>query len=183
MVYTLGHSTRSIGEIVSLLESRSSRVLVDVRRWASSRKSPWLSRETLSRELSRRGIRYIHAPALGGYRSFGRDAPRSLEKKLTCFKSKGFNAYTAYLLTSPQGWRTLEPVVYTALAGVKPTLMCSERLPWRCHRKIVSDVLKALGFKVIHILGSEEVEHEGTACYPIIAEAFSPVREFIGRVL
>ncbi|GBF08288.1 conserved hypothetical protein [Aeropyrum pernix] len=164
-VYTLGHGSRGLGEIGDLVESVGSRVVVDVRRWPRSRRHPWASRDALEGFLRGRGVAYIHLLALGGYRSFGRDVDPSLRALFSCFESEGFNAYAAYLASSPAAWRGLEVIVYLAEAGARPVVMCSERLPWRCHRKVVADWLYARGFRVLHILDRGSiVEHRGTRC-------------------
>jgi uncharacterized protein (DUF488 family) len=31
--------------------------------------------------------------------------------------------------------------------------MCAEAVPWRCHRSLVADALKAAGCRVFHIVG------------------------------
>ena len=36
--------------------------------------------------------------------------------------------------------------------------MCSEAVWWRCHRSMVSDYLKAEGWKVMHIMGVEKAD-------------------------
>lgn len=40
--------------------------------------------------------------------------------------------------------------------------MCSEAVWWRCHRSMVSDYLKARGWKVIHIMVAKAEEHPYT---------------------
>ncbi len=46
--------------------------------------------------------------------------------------------------------------------------MCSEAVWWRCHRSLVSDYLKAYGWKVMHIMGIGKAEE-----YPFTAPASS----------
>ena len=163
LVYTVGHSTRGLGELCRLLESAGSRLLVDVRRWAASRRSPHFSSGSLRGACGERGIGYVHLPALGGYRRFGRDVEDM--GWFRCFESEGFRAYATYLLTSPQAQRALEAVVYAALSGSRPTVMCSERVPWRCHRKVIADWLVLHGFRVVHIIEEGRLlEHTGTSC-------------------
>ncbi|WP_158318599.1 DUF488 family protein [Aeropyrum camini] len=168
--YTLGHGSRSLEEIAGLAGSVGSRVVVDVRRWPRSRRYPWLSRESLEGFLRGRGLAYIHLPFLGGYRSFGRDVDPSLRSSFSCFESEGFNAYAAYLASSPAAWRGLEVIAYLAEAGARPVVMCSERLPWRCHRKVIADWLYNRGFKVFHVLErGRVVEHGGTRCVEMLS--------------
>jgi uncharacterized protein (DUF488 family) len=165
IVFTLGHSTRRASQIVSLLRAAGSRALIDIRRWPTSRRNPEASKGFLEETLRGSGILYIHLPALGGYRAWGADAPLSLRREFTCYSSEGFNAYAAYLASSSAARRALEVVAYLAEAGAKPTLLCSERLPWRCHRKIVAEWLSLRGFKVVHIIDvGVAVEHRPGRC-------------------
>ncbi|MCE4610853.1 MAG: DUF488 family protein [Desulfurococcales archaeon] len=164
IIYTIGHSTLSASRIAQVMESLGSTVLVDVRRWASSLRNPEASRQVLESEMRARGLGYVHIPALGGYRTFGRDVPEALSTEFACYQARGFNAYAAYLATNPQAWRSLELIVYLAIQGAKPTVMCSERLPWRCHRKVIAEWLSYRGFKVIHYVDGKLVEHRPGRC-------------------
>ncbi len=165
VVYTLGHSTRGLAEILGLLQGVGSGVLVDVRRWASSKRNPEASGEALREGLSRAGVAYLHLPSLGGYRRFGRDAPVEARGSFDCYESDGFNAYAAYLAASPEAMRGLEVVAYLALSCARPTVMCSERLPWRCHRKVIAEWLALKGFRVVHIIERGRlVEHRPGRC-------------------
>ena len=171
LVYTLGHSTRGAGEIAWIAGSLGSRVLVDVRRWASSRRNPGARREALEEALRRAGVGYLHVPGLGGYRAFGRDAPEELRSVFQCYESEGFNAYAAYLASSPQAWRGLELIAGLAEAGARPVVMCSERLPWRCHRKVIAEWLSLRGYRVIHVVELDRrVEHRPGRCPQLAGE-------------
>jgi uncharacterized protein (DUF488 family) len=45
--------------------------------------------------------------------------------------------------------------VLVEAAGTKTTaIMCSEAVPWRCHRTLVSDALTHATFEVRHITGA-----------------------------
>ncbi len=165
LVYTVGHSSRTLGELVGLLRTFGSRVLVDVRRWPRSRRHPWLESQSLATALKESGMGYVHLEVLGGYRGFGRDVD-DRGYFTSCFRSEGFRAYATYLLVSDHAKRGLELIAYLAETGCKPAVMCSEMMPWRCHRKIIADWLITHGFKVFHIIDGERViEHKGTSCY------------------
>ena len=164
LVYTIGHSTLPASRIAQVMEALGSKVLVDVRRWASSRRNPEASRQVLESVMRANGLGYIHLPALGGYRTFGKDVPEILSTKFTCYEARGFNAYAAYLAHSPQARRGLELIVYLAIQGTRPMVMCSERLPWRCHRKVIAEWLSSRGFKVLHYVDGKLVEHKHGRC-------------------
>jgi uncharacterized protein (DUF488 family) len=157
----LGYDARSLSETLELIKSSGSRSVADIRRWAKSRRRPEYSSDNLNRVFRENNINYVHVPTLGGYRRFGVDvADRGL---FNCFESESFRAYATYLLSSPQAMRGLEILWYLIPGGL--TVLCTERLPWRCHRKIVADWLVLHGIRVYHVLDSERVlEHRGTKC-------------------
>src|SRR5207253_9702153 len=39
-----------------------------------------------------------------------------------------------------------------ALAHPTPCFMCAETVWWRCHRRLISELLVARGYKVVHLL-------------------------------
>ena len=62
----------------------------------------------------------------------------------------------------------IEVLTETALR-VRTAFMCAEAVWWRCHRAMVSDYLKAEGWRVIHILGRGKwAEHPYTAAAHIV---------------
>ncbi len=164
LVLTLGHSNRSIGELLEILKGLHVDLVVDVRRWASSRAFPWFSGDALKSVLRSHGIRYVHYPQLGGFRVFGRDVEDLGLFK--CFKSEGFRAYATYVYVSREVNEILKSIATSALKGEVITLLCRERFPWRCHRKILADWLIEVGVNVVHVIDLNHlVRHEGTTCY------------------
>src|SRR2546422_8105807 len=69
MIYTIGHSTRELGEFLGLLAAHRVTQVVDVRRYPASRRHPQFARDTLAMMLEEAGIRYHHEPDLGGRRA------------------------------------------------------------------------------------------------------------------
>ena len=67
-VHTIGHSTRAIEDYALLLKTHDIELVVDVRRWPSSRRYPHFRREALEASLSSDGIEYIWREDLGGFR-------------------------------------------------------------------------------------------------------------------
>ena len=93
-LYTIGHSTRSLEELVSALDAHGVKTLVDIRAFPMSRRLPHFNRESLERSLPERGIRYIWMKALGGYRKATRkDSPH------TALRNANFRNYADYTLT------------------------------------------------------------------------------------
>ncbi len=142
-IYTIGHSTRDLEELVELLGQNGVERLADIRRYPGSRRYPHFSRESLAEELPRRGIDYVHMPELGGRRKPRRDSPNS------AWRNEQFRAYADYMSTDE-----FRGAVDALVASPKTTaIMCAEAVPWRCHRNLVSDELMRRGIEVVHILG------------------------------
>jgi uncharacterized protein (DUF488 family) len=142
-VFTVGHSTHPLGELVALLRRHQVAALADVRRHPGSRRLPHFNREALERELPAAGIEYHHLPQLGGRRRPRRDSPNR------GWDVGGFRGYADHMDSAEfaDGLAQLE-----ALAGRRRTaLMCAEGLWWRCHRRLAADALTARSWRVRHI--------------------------------
>jgi uncharacterized protein (DUF488 family) len=144
VIFTIGHSTRSLDELVELLRAHSVERLVDVRTMPRSRHNPQFNRETLSKALHNRRISYRHMKSLGGLR---RARPDSTN---TGWRNASFRGYADYMQT-PAFAEALERLI--ELAEQKPTaIMCAEAVPWRCHRSLIADALTARGYEVRDIM-------------------------------
>ena len=166
IVYTLGHSNRSINEFISILMKLKVNVLIDVRRWPSSKKYPHFNLDYLSRTLSNYSIEYIWINELGGYRKFNIDVPDYGIAK--CFESEGFRAYATYITRNVNVKKWLELLTNLAM-NCLCVVMCSEKFPWYCHRKILSDYLVVKGFRVLHYIDENSViEHKLSKCAKIV---------------
>ncbi len=74
-LFTVGHSTRTLEELLDLLKESNIETIADVRRWPISTRFPHLSRAPLAAALESAGLAYIFLGAtLGGYRSGGYEA-------------------------------------------------------------------------------------------------------------
>jgi len=72
-LYTIGHSTRSLDELIAVLQAHSIQTLVDIRSFPMSRRLPHFNREALEKTLAEAGIRYLWLKELGGRRKKIRD--------------------------------------------------------------------------------------------------------------
>jgi uncharacterized protein (DUF488 family) len=161
-VYTIGYGGRSIIEFIGILKLYGVEAVIDVRRWNKALKQPEFSGMNLQVELSKNNIQYYWFPALGGFRKFGVDVEDI--GIATCFKSNGFRAYATYITRCTEVKHYLEKLVELATYHLI-AIMCCEKHPWFCHRKILSDYLVAKGFKVLHIIDREQViEHVLSEC-------------------
>ena len=160
-IWTIGHSTRSLEEFVAMLHSFNIELIADIRSFPGSRKFPQFNKEALEISLSQNNIQYIHIKELGGRRKAN---PGS---KNTAWRHVAFRSYADYMETASfkDGIKELEQIALKQ----RTAYMCSEAVWWRCHRSMVSDYLKLLDWKVMHIMGiSKEQEHPYTAPAKII---------------
>jgi uncharacterized protein (DUF488 family) len=165
-VYTLGYGGLGTADFVELLRSLGIEVVVDVRRWCTSRRVPEFSGEALSSLLSSLGIRYTWIPELGGYRRFGVDVEDLGIGR--CFRSEGFRAYATYILHSPVAREALARLEELC-RSYRALLLCREGVPARCHRKILSDWLLFRGFRVLHVVPPKVIEHRFTRCARVVS--------------
>jgi uncharacterized protein (DUF488 family) len=130
LIYTVGHSTRTIEVLTEIVGSFHVAVIVDVRRFPTSRRWPWWSRESMEKALPERGLVYVWlGDLLGGMRKGG---------------------YEAHM-QSPDFLRGIQEV--RRLAGASVTsLLCAEKDFRRCHRRFIADALVREGVKVLHII-------------------------------
>jgi uncharacterized protein (DUF488 family) len=158
VVWTIGHSTRTLESFLGLLVENGIEAVADVRRYPGSRRWPHFARESLASALDGCGLAYLWLPELGGRRS-----PRA-DSTNTAWRSTAFRGYADYMATEAFA-EGLDRLVNLA-CGLRTAVMCAEAVWWRCHRGLIADVLRWLGFDVIHILGQGS-----TASHPYTAAA------------
>jgi uncharacterized protein (DUF488 family) len=152
-VFTIGHSTRAVGELIALLQEAGIERLVDVRSVPRSRMNPQFNANALPEPLRASGIGYSHLAALGGLRHHPRGAPQSPN---TLWRSEAFRNYADYAMT-PAFRAGLDQLLGLARAECC-AIMCAEAVWWRCHRRIIADYLLAGGIAVTHIMGSAKLD-------------------------
>lgn len=143
-IYTVGHSTRTLEELVAILGAHEIELLVDVRRFPASRRHPHFARESLERALPAAGVGYLWLEDLGGRRTRRAGSPH------TAWRVAGFAAYADHMDTEP-----FERAMATVLERAREhrtAVLCAEALPERCHRRLIADWLTARGVEVIHLL-------------------------------
>ena len=126
---TIGYQGASAGAFVQALAEAGVDTLVDVRAVAWSRR-PEFSRGALEARLAAAGITYRHEPRLG--------APKPLREQARSGERQAFAAdYAAHLAEQ-------DPVLERLLADLPGTaaLMCMERDPADCHRRLVAEALE-----------------------------------------
>lgn len=156
-LYTIGHSTRPLEELIETLRAQQIRTLVDIRAFPMSRRLPQFNRDSLAETLPAAGIGYVWMKALGGYRKKTLDDSPNI-----ALRNDSFRNYADYMLTAEFEGAVDELV---RLAEEAPTAyMCAERVYFHCHRMLVSDWLVSHGHEVLHIDGTGPVRpHKLTA--------------------
>jgi len=151
VLYTIGHSTRTIEELIAALAAHRIQTVVDIRAFPMSRRLPQFNRDSLQQTLPAAGMHYLWMKALGGYRK------RILEESPNiALRNPSFRNYADYMLT-PEFARAMDEMLALAESS-RTTYMCAERLYFRCHRMLVSDWLVAHGHQVFHIDASGPVK-------------------------
>ncbi len=140
-VFTVGHSNRSLQDLIVLLREAGVQMVVDVRRFPGSRRWPWFRKEALKAGLEAAGMGY----AWLGQTLGGRTQP----------------PYPDYMATAAfqQGLAQLASLAREAPVAI----LCAERDWRRCHRRFIAQALVARGWQVVHLLdfGVNEVHAPG----------------------
>jgi uncharacterized protein (DUF488 family) len=156
-LYTVGHGTLAAADFAALLERAGLEALVDVRSFPGSRRNPQYGREQLEGWLPASGIVYGWEPRLGGRRK-GRPDSRN-----TALTHPAFRAYADHM-AEPEFAAALRELL-DAAAARPTTVMCSESVWWRCHRRLLADAAVLLdGTEVVHLFhDGRRAPHRPTA--------------------
>ncbi len=144
VIFTIGHSTRTLDDFIEVLQAHSIETLVDARSFPMSRRLPHFNRESLEKALPQAGIRYLWMKELGGRRKkILADSPN------VALRNDSFRNYADYMLT-PEFEEAAANLIRLAESS-RTAYMCAERVYFRCHRMLISDWLVAHGHEVLHI--------------------------------
>jgi uncharacterized protein (DUF488 family) len=141
-ILTIGHGARAADELVETLRAGGAETVVDVRRFPGSRRHPQFNGPALAETLAAAGIAYRHEVELGGRLQ---DEPG--EERFACLRVAAFRSYAARM-----GRREWQEALARALAEPAPCFLCAETPWWRCHRRLVAELLAARGHEVVHLL-------------------------------
>jgi len=170
--YTIGHSTRTISDFISLVTSAGIGALADVRRIPRSGTNPQFNLGAIEQPLAAEGIAYRHIAELGGLRSRRK---REEPSPNGFWENTSFRNYADY--AASEDFRRGLEVLRQMGKGQDCAFMCAEAVWWRCHRRIIADYLLAGGEDVMHILGpgkieparltpAAQIQDDGTLIYP-----------------
>lgn len=155
-IWTIGHSTHSTDEFLALLHEHAIDSLVDVRSFPGSRRCPQFGRETMITWLADDAVTYHHARDLGGRRNRNYDVDPAIN---AAWRTAGFRNYADYTLGDAYEAGIAELAITARSSRV--AFMCSEVLPWRCHRSLIANTLVARDWAVHHIMSvGKVIEHQ-----------------------
>jgi uncharacterized protein (DUF488 family) len=155
-ILTIGHSTRSIGTFIQMLQAYGVKRIVDVRTIPRSRHNPQFNRDVLPGTLLQAGIGYTHMEELGGLRHARKDSVN------TGWHNSSFRGFADYMQT-PE-FRTGINALIQAAQREQVAIMCAEAVPWRCHRSLIGDSLLARGIAVEDVMSENRMQpHELTS--------------------
>ena len=144
---TVGHGAEDRQRLGARLTGADVGLVVDVRRFPGSRNNPDVAREALAGWLPAAGIGYRWEERLGGRRALPAGAPVADG----WWTVRQFAAYAAHTRT-PEFTAALDEVLAEA-AGCTVAVMCSESVWWRCHRRLIADVVVlGRGVPVLHLM-------------------------------
>lgn len=149
-LFTVGHSTRALEELVRVCRAHGVVAVADVRRFPGSRRSPHFARQALEESLPAEGIHYLWLPALGGRRRRAAGAPPS------AWRVEAFAAYADYMNSGE--FRAGFDQLLASLSRRPTAVMCAEASPYRCHRRLIADWAALHGIPVVHLLDERRTE-------------------------
>ena len=145
-VLTIGHSTRTVEEFLSILKAHGLERLVDVRSIPKSRRVPQFNSDAFAASLREQGIDYVHLKTLGGRRQAKKDSIN------TGWRNSSFRGYADYMATDE--FRIGLKRLLQIASEKRTAIMCAEAVPWRCHRSLISDALLVRGVYVDDIMSA-----------------------------
>jgi uncharacterized protein (DUF488 family) len=144
-LHTVGHGTLAATAFATLLDDAGIQRVVDVRAFPGSRHNPQFGRAEMEQWIPAAGLDYAWLRELGGRRK-----PRP-DSKHVALRNDAFRAYADYMETV-EFREAVDELL--AVVGTEPaTVMCSESVWWRCHRRLIADHLELVrGVGVVHLM-------------------------------
>jgi len=146
IIFTIGHSTRSIDVFIELLRANNIEEIVDVRSIPMSRYNPQFNTDNVRESLEQKHIRYKHLKKLGGLRHSRKDSIN------LGWRNASFRGFADYMATKEfsEGLKALMKIAERRNTAI----MCAEAVPWRCHRSLIADALIKKGWVVKDIIST-----------------------------
>ncbi|NUS17621.1 MAG: DUF488 domain-containing protein [Streptomyces sp.] len=162
-VYTVGHSTREFEELLAILRSNGVRCLVDVRSFPSSRKFPQWNRSAITENMPG-DIEYRWIRKLGGRRH----TPKGTPSENGAWRVRAFRDYADYMAT--EEFREGLDELLAVAERKRPAVMCSEALPWRCHRRLITDALIIRDVEVLDIMSDGRAREATLSAHAVVRD-------------
>lgn len=160
-LWAIGHSTRPFEVFAGMLGEAGIAVLVDVRRYAGSRRNPQYGVEAMAEALADVGVEYVAMPDLGGRRTARPDT------RNTAWRNAAFRGYADYMETP--GYAKARARLAALAAERRTAVMCAEAMWWQCHRSLICDDFKSSGWTVLHLMAPGRTdEHPYTSAARIV---------------
>jgi uncharacterized protein (DUF488 family) len=150
ILWTIGHSTREWEVFVDMLAQADIEVLVDVRRFAGSRRNPQYSPLAMAPALEAAGIRYVAMPEFGGRRTPRADSANG------AWRVAAFRGYADYM--AEPGFALARERLMRLAGERRVAVMCAEAVWWRCHRRLIADDFTSRGWEVLHLMAPGKVQ-------------------------
>ena len=161
-IFTIGHSTRNFDDVLDMLRANGVNELVDVRSIPGSRKYPQWNQDAIKDALPT-DISYRWIKDLGGRRY----TPVGVQSPNGAWRVKAFSDYADYM-ASAEFHSGLDELLEVA-STCTPAIMCSEAVPWRCHRRLITDALLVAGAKVSHIMSATSTKPAELTPFAVVA--------------
>lgn len=147
VIYTIGHSTRTIDEFIKILHAYIIEEVIDIRTIPKSRHNPQFNVDKLKESLLESNIYYEQMKGLGVFRH------TSLASINTAWENEAFRGFADYMQTHEFEESLLELINISLKKHV--VIMCSEAVPWRCHRSLIGDALVVRNISVEDIMNEK----------------------------
>jgi cation transport regulator ChaB len=146
---TFGHGRLDSNTLSALVRDAGIELVVDVRRFPGSRANDAAARGAIPALLETVGIEYRWDQRLGGRRNLTKAEDESSPD--TWWRVKAFRGYAAW--TRSEDFRAALPELLADVDRARTAVLCSEAVWWRCHRRMIADVvLLELGVEVCHLM-------------------------------
>ena len=143
-IHTIGHSNRSVEDLIKHLSTHDIKTLVDIRAFPRSRRHPHFNRATLGATLAAVNIHYQwHGDGLGGFRKPHRDSPH------TALGDAAFRGFADYMDSA--AFSAAANTLLKLAQDARIAIMCAEADYQHCHRQFIADYLSRQQIEVRHI--------------------------------
>jgi len=147
-LFTVGHSNRTLNELVAMVTGAGITTLVDVRAEPKSRHNPQFNEDSLRAACLNASVTYHWAGRhLGGLRAVRADSPHVA-------LTEGLRGFADHMET--ETFKKAAAQLSRMAASGPTAILCAEREPENCHRSLISDYLLLQGLRVIHLITADQ---------------------------